>query len=99
MQNLTGAAGSADVVIVGGGIIGCFAAYFLALRAPELQIVVIEPDPLYRTASTPRAASALRTQFNLGVNVAMSLFGWDFFAAASQTLSVDGRSVDIGMTA
>jgi FAD-dependent oxidoreductase domain-containing protein 1 len=87
------------VVIVGGGIIGCFVAYFLVERAPDLKVVVIEPDPSYRTASTPRAASALRAQFNLGVNVAMSLFGWDFFAAAGQGLSVGGSSVDIGMNA
>lgn len=88
----------ADVLIVGGGVVGCFVAFFLAMRAPELRVTVVEPDPSYRTASTPRAASAIRTQFNLGINVAMSLFGWEFYARAEEHLSVDGSPIDIGLT-
>ena len=34
-----------DVVLGGGGIIGCASAYFLARRIPAERICVIERDP------------------------------------------------------
>ena len=34
-----------DVVIAGGGIMGCASAFFLAKRMPPEQITVIERDP------------------------------------------------------
>lgn len=37
--------GGYDVVIAGGGIMGCSSAYFLALRVPPSSICVIERDP------------------------------------------------------
>ena len=37
--------GSYDVVLGGGGIIGCASAYFLAKRIPAERICVIERDP------------------------------------------------------
>jgi FAD-dependent oxidoreductase domain-containing protein 1 len=66
--------GSADVVIVGGGIVGSAAAYFLsseeALRGRR--IVIIERDPGYALASTSRSAGGLRQQFSTPENIAMS---------------------------
>ena len=67
---------SADVVIVGGGIVGSAAAYFLS-REPALagrRIVIIERDPSYREASTARSAGGVRQQFSTPENIAMSRF-------------------------
>lgn len=83
-------------LIVGGGIIGSAIAYFLAARGAGREVVVLEPDATYAHASTPRSASAIRTGFHLGSNVALSLFSAAFFQDASQHLSVDGETVDIG---
>ena len=50
-----------DVVIVGGGVIGSSAAYFLAAQeAFGGSIAVIERDPTYGEAATPRSAGGIR---------------------------------------
>ena len=49
-------AGHPDVVIVGGGVIGSSIAYFLTQSADfDGQVVVLEQDPSYQIASTPRS--------------------------------------------
>jgi len=70
-----------DVAIVGGGIIGSAIAYFLCGRDPTLRVSVIEPDPSYEFASTPRASGGARVQFSCPENIAMSLFSLDFIRA------------------
>ena len=45
---------SHDVAIIGGGVIGCAAAFFLRSAGVE-RVCVIEPDPTYAKASTPVA--------------------------------------------
>ena len=48
-----------DVAIVGGGIIGSAIAYFLGAEpAFTGSVAVVEPDPTYAEASTPRSAGA-----------------------------------------
>jgi glycine/D-amino acid oxidase-like deaminating enzyme len=52
-----------DVAIIGGGVIGCSTAHFVKRTAPEASVAVIEPDPSYEFASTPRASGGCRVQF------------------------------------
>lgn len=73
------AMGSETGVVVGGGIVGSCTALFLARAG--VAVTVVEKDPAYERASTGRSASAVRQQFHLGVNVAMSRFGYDFYRA------------------
>ena len=65
---------SADVVIVGGGIVGSAVAHFLSTDAATRgrRIVLIERDPGYREASTARSAGGIRQQFSTPENIAMS---------------------------
>ena len=63
-----------DVVIAGGGIIGCFVAYFLKQRNPAMEVAVIEPDPAYEHASTVRASGGARRLFSCAENIEMSSF-------------------------
>lgn len=58
-------------VIVGGGVIGCAAAYFFA-REHSAQVTVLERDPSYRTASSALSASSIRQQFSTPLNIALS---------------------------
>ena len=83
------------IVIVGGGIIGSSIAYHLASQGLGDRVVVLEPDLTYTRSSTTRSAAALRTQFNLGVNVAMSRYGYEFFSEASAYLSLGSESTDV----
>jgi glycine/D-amino acid oxidase-like deaminating enzyme len=63
------------IVIVGGGIMGSCIAYHLALAGAAADVVVIEPDPTYEFAATPRAVGGIRLQHALFENVEMSLYG------------------------
>jgi FAD-dependent oxidoreductase domain-containing protein 1 len=69
-----------DVAIIGGGVIGCAAAYFLKL-AGVARICVIEPDPTYAKAATPLATGGCRRLFARPENIRMSQFSIDFFKA------------------
>jgi glycine/D-amino acid oxidase-like deaminating enzyme len=60
-----------NVVIVGGGAMGCATAYFLA-RDHGVAAVVLERDPSYRIASSALSASSIRQQFSTPINIALS---------------------------
>jgi FAD-dependent oxidoreductase domain-containing protein 1 len=68
------AVASADVVIVGGGIVGSAIAYFLSIAdgAAKRRVVIVERDTSYAEASTGRSAGGLRQQFSTPENIAMS---------------------------
>ena len=87
----------ADVVIVGGAIIGSSIATFLASR-PDFdgRIVVVERDPTFRTSSTTLSAASIRQQFSTPLNVRISQFGVEFLHALDRYLAVDGEAPDIG---
>ncbi len=87
-----------DVVIVGGGVMGCATAYFLA-SDPGFggTVAVVERDPSYATASSALSASSIRQQFSTPANIALSRFGLGFLQNATEHLSVDGDPVDLGL--
>jgi FAD-dependent oxidoreductase domain-containing protein 1 len=87
---------STDVLIVGGGAIGAAVAYFLRLRDPSVAVTVIERDPTYERASTPRASGGVRRLFSLPENIALSQFSLDFFEQFPATMAVDGVPAEIG---
>ena len=70
---------TADVVIVGGGVIGASVAWHL-MRSPTWRgrVVVIERDPSYARASTALAASGIRHQFSNETNIRISQYGTEF---------------------
>lgn len=85
----------ADVVIVGGAIIGSSVATFLASRPDfEGRIVVIERDTTFRTSSTTLSAASIRLQFSTPLNVEISRFGVDVIKHPDRYLAVDGHVPD-----
>ena len=86
----------ADVVIVGGAIIGSSIATFLALR-PDFdgRIVVVERDPTFRTSSTTLSAASIRLQFSTPINIEISRFGIDLIKHPDRYLAVDGAGPEI----
>lgn len=65
---------TADILIVGGGIVGSAVAYFTSVH-PALRgarIVLVERDTTYVEASTSRSAGGLRQQFSTPENIALS---------------------------
>ncbi|MGC9325337.1 MAG: NAD(P)/FAD-dependent oxidoreductase [Desulfomonilia bacterium] len=86
-----------DILIVGGGIIGCSTAYFLAANGLGDRVVVIEQDPSYARATTPQGAGGVRRMFSVRENILMSTFSLDFYSRFSRTMAVDGEMPDISL--
>jgi sarcosine oxidase subunit beta len=59
---------SADVVVVGGGVVGCSVAYHLVRRG--VKVVVVEREAL-GSQSTGKCAGGVRRQFSSSTNVLM----------------------------
>jgi sarcosine oxidase len=82
----------ADVVIVGGAIIGSAVATFLALRTDfDGRIVVVERDTTFRTSSTTLSAASIRLQFSTPLNIEISQFGVELIKHPERFLAVSGE--------
>jgi FAD-dependent oxidoreductase domain-containing protein 1 len=88
----------ADVVIVGGAIIGSSVATFLAGR-PDFdgRVVVVERDTTFRTSSTTLSAASIRLQFSTPLNVQISQFGVEYLKSLDRYLAVDGEAPEIDL--
>jgi len=82
---------TADVVVIGGGIIGVSIAYHLLERDPTLRVVVLEKEPELGAGATAKATGGVRHQFSTETNVRLTLLSCRYFADAEAIL---GRSVD-----
>ena len=78
---------SKDIVIVGGSIVGCATAYYLAQSGAIAgrRITVVEKDPTYATCSTARSAGGVRQQFSTPENIAMSKVTLDLILNLKET--------------
>ena len=63
---------TADIVIIGGGVMGASAAYHLAKRGAK-DIVLLEKEEFFGTGATGRCAGGVRYQFSTEINVMLSL--------------------------
>ena len=82
----------AEVVIVGGAIVGSATAMFLARRADfRGRVLVIERDLTYRTSSTALSAASIRLQFSTPLNIEISRFGIEVITHLDEWLGVRGQ--------
>src|SRR6266545_252938 len=63
---------TADIVIIGGGVMGASAAYHLAKRGMK-NIVLLEKEEFFGTGATGRCAGGVRYQFSTDINVKLSM--------------------------
>jgi len=70
---------TADVVIIGSGIVGSSVAYHLAQQGCT-NVLVIEREPHQGKGSTGKSMGGVRAQFSTPVNIQMSRYSIDFFA-------------------
>lgn len=70
---------TAEVVIIGGGIVGASIAYHL-VEAGCRDVLVLEREAHQGKGSTGKSMGGVRAQFATPVNILMSLYSIDFFA-------------------
>ena len=70
---------TADVVIIGSGIVGSSVAYHLA-QAGCTNVLVIEREAHQGKGSTGKSMGGVRVQFSTPVNIQMSKYSIDFFS-------------------
>lgn len=81
-----------DVVIVGGGIMGAAAAWFLMESADfDGTVLVVERDPSYEFASTTHTNSCIRQQFSIPLNIRISRFAADYIRDFRARMGGDER--------
>jgi sarcosine oxidase subunit beta len=70
---------TADVVIIGSGIVGSSVAYHLA-QAGCTNVLIIEREAHQGKGSTGKSMGGVRAQFSTPVNIQMSRYSVDFFS-------------------
>ena len=70
---------TADVVIIGSGIVGSSVAYHLA-QAGCTNVLVVEREAHQGKGSTGKSMGGVRAQFSTPVNIQMSRYSIDFFS-------------------
>lgn len=80
---------TADVVVLGGGVIGWSCAYHILKASPATTVAVVDRAPSAGTGSTGRAAGGVRAQFGTEINISLSLFSIKEFERFHAEIGVD----------
>jgi FAD-dependent oxidoreductase domain-containing protein 1 len=81
----------AEIVVIGGSIMGSSIAYHLAMAGHASDVVVIEPDPTYEWAAAPRSSGGVRLMHGLPENIEMSRYGREVYKDFARLMDVDGE--------
>jgi sarcosine oxidase, subunit beta len=76
---------TADVVIIGGGIVGSSIAYHL-IAAGCRNVLIIERESALGKGSTGKSMGGVRAQFSTPVSIQMSLYSIPFYSTFEQRL-------------
>jgi FAD-dependent oxidoreductase domain-containing protein 1 len=77
-----------DVIMAGGGVMGCATAYYLMGADPTMKVAIVEMDPEYKRNSTVLSDGNVRLQFNLKENILISLYGLERWKTFSEDMTV-----------
>lgn len=85
----------ADIIIVGGGVIGSSIAYNLLNDGYQGEIIVFEKDHLYEYSSTPRSAGGIRQLFTTPINIQISRYSLNKYLTFPDDMAIDGHQAEI----
>jgi sarcosine oxidase subunit beta len=68
----------AEIVIIGGGVVGASVAYHLVQRGAR-DVLILERESRQGMGSTGAATGGVRAQFETDINIKMSMYSLDFF--------------------
>lgn len=80
----------AEIVIIGGGVVGASVAYHLTERGCR-NVLVLERESSLGLGSTGKATGGVRAQFETDININLSLYSLDFFANWDHDCGYDPR--------
>ena len=86
---------SYDIVIVGGGIMGCSTAYYLTRFDEKLKVAVVEMDPTYTRASTTLSWANVRIHFSLKENIQISQYAMEVLETFEEDMEVNAEKPSI----
>ena len=78
---------TADVVLIGGGIIGASIAYHLRQDGFSGRILVIERDTTYARAATPMSLGGIRQLYGVPSNIQMARYSLQFYERFDEVMS------------
>jgi FAD-dependent oxidoreductase domain-containing protein 1 len=78
---------TADVVLIGGGIIGASIAYHLRQDGFSGRILVIERDTTYARAATPMSLGGVRQLYGVPCNIQMARYSLQFYERFDEVMS------------
>jgi glycine/D-amino acid oxidase-like deaminating enzyme len=84
-----------DVIMVGGGVMGCATAHYLLKAEPDLKVAIVEMDPTYEKSSSALSDGNTRVQFNIKENIQMSLYGLDVMENFAEEMAVGEQKPEI----
>jgi FAD-dependent oxidoreductase domain-containing protein 1 len=78
---------TADVVLIGGGIIGASIAYHLRQDGFAGRILVIERDTTYARAATPMSLGGVRQLYGVPCNIRLARYSLEFYERFDEMMS------------
>jgi len=82
---------TADVLVIGGGVIGGSVAYHLLEQNPRLRVILLGRDAEVGAGATSKATGGVRHQFSTEANIRLTLLSYPYFTRAQERF---GRPVD-----
>jgi glycine/D-amino acid oxidase-like deaminating enzyme len=84
-----------DVIMAGGGVMGCATAYYLLKKDPKIRVAIIEKDPTYEFNSTVLSDANIRLQFNVKENIQISQYGLEVLQTFAEDMAVEDDKPDV----
>lgn len=86
---------SYDVIMAGGGLMGCATAYYLKTMDSDIDVAIIEMDPTYEKSSTVLSDGNIRVQFNIKENIQISIYGLEVMETFAEDMAINGEKPDL----